>query len=562
MNGKFSAIAGGLMAGMMLFSAASCGGAESGSAGGSSRPSESVSCTEHEYALSDDGMSYVCGICGDEMPSGAAVLKNNGAGFKAGADFTARVVDPRNYMFVGSSISYGHLLGFSMVDMIGRDYLIADYTVARDGAEVSEKGAYMYKTETKLGDNADGFGGTYKFDYDTVVLDGSGGGTFNGEAFSYAVTANEISLSAPVGGVTAFTAKYYNGDNVYKFCENGDSLSDADPRYTTSGMIALDRNDNPDLPGISRRSYVGLMELALQEHADERMDAFFVQLSLNDVWQFTAPYAQGNEQFVSLGEIREDQWSGFDTATSFGALEWIISKAKETWGCEIVLYSCPMSTDDWNKYVSVGKDYDRMENSSRYAQMRTGLLKAAEKWGCQVIDMWGDAEGNETLRGNYDRYYIDGTHVTLNGYERVLYQAFRQKTAALFPIGGSGGDETLYTVVFKDGETVVSEQKYSPKNNEVYYPYLAGKAGYSASWEKVTLDGGDKVINAVYTPAEYFLTLKVDKEIYRTITFTAATEEIVLPPIPLKEGYEIVGWEIDFFPKTTVSCSAVYKKLD
>ena len=326
------------------------------------------------------------------------------------------------YMFVGSSISYGHTLKHSMVDMLSEDYLMASYTVGAD----TQTEVYMRKTAELSDENKDGFGGTYVYDYDTVVLDGNGNGTFNGFAFTYTVENNSVKLAGAQNGIQAFVGEYYEGDIAYKFCENGDSLSDANPRYTTDGIIDLTVNDNLDLPGVSRRSYVGLMELAVQEHADKDIDVFFMQLSLNDVWQFTEPYSSSNHKYVQFGEIVDDQWTGFDTATSFGAMEWIISKAKETWDCEIVLYSCPMSTDDWNTFVGLGKEYDLMANNTRYAQMRTGLLKAAEKWDCQVIDMWGDLEVNETLRNDYERYYIDGTHFTTKGYERVVYQEFRQ----------------------------------------------------------------------------------------------------------------------------------------
>jgi hypothetical protein len=121
-------------------------------------------------------------------------------------------------------------------------------------------------------------------------LDGKGSGTLNGAAFAYTVENNNVKLVGAQNGIQAFVGEYYKGDITYKFCENGDSLSDANPRYTTDGVIDLTVNDNQDLPGISRRSYVGLMELAVQEHADQDIDVFFMQLSLNDVWQFTEPY--------------------------------------------------------------------------------------------------------------------------------------------------------------------------------------------------------------------------------------------------------------------------------
>ena len=46
------------------------------------------------------------------------------------------------------------------------------------------------------------------------------------------------------------------------------------------------------------------------------------------------------------------------------------------------------------------------------------------------------------------------------------------------------------------------------------------------------------------------------------VTFTADSEVLELPPVPYKEGYTIVGWDITEFPKGDVTIRAIYQKAE
>ena len=67
-----------------------------------------------------------------------------------------------------------------------------------------------------------------------------------------------------------------------------------------------------------------------------------------------------------------------------------------------------------------------------------------------------------------------------------------------------GNWEQVYTVTFMvDGE-VYASYEYTVSNNDIDVPALPAKDGYIGAWESYTLNGGDKVVNAVYTEIPTF----------------------------------------------------------
>ena len=120
----------------------------------------------------------------------------------------------------------------------------------------------------------------------------------------------------------------------------------------------------------------------------QSFDAVIVQLSTNDA-----------SKKKPLGEIIESKTiTDFDTSTVFGAMEYIIAYARETWNCPVVFYT--------------GTKYD----SETYQAMVDGLLKIQEKWGIGVIDLWNDPEMNAVSAEDYALYMSDPIHPTQAGY--------------------------------------------------------------------------------------------------------------------------------------------------
>ena len=114
-------------------------------------------------------------------------------------------------------------------------------------------------------------------------------------------------------------------------------------------------------------------------------DLFICQLSTNDA-TLKRP----------LGEISgNDQ---FDTGTVTGAIEYIITYARDTWNCPVVFFT--------------GSHYD----SERYGAMVARLRELQEKYGIGVIDLWSDEEFNDISGEDKARYMADGIHPTRAGY--------------------------------------------------------------------------------------------------------------------------------------------------
>ena len=122
--------------------------------------------------------------------------------------------------------------------------------------------------------------------------------------------------------------------------------------------------------------------------ADIPADLFVCQLSTNDA-----------TQKKDLGNVSESFDRGdFDTKTVAGAIEYIISYAKETWNCPVVFYTNPQY------------------NSAEYAAMVELLHTIQEKWDIAVIDLWNDAEFNDITSEQRDLYLADAIHPTKAGY--------------------------------------------------------------------------------------------------------------------------------------------------
>ena len=113
---------------------------------------------------------------------------------------------------------------------------------------------------------------------------------------------------------------------------------------------------------------------------------------------------------------------------------------------------------------------------------------------------YGEAVGvlpacNGSVPEGYEAIWvIDGTTLTAE----TVWNYTENKTADV------GRKVITYTVTFKVDGVTVGTATYTVENKEITKPDLDNfaKDGYTAEWENVELDHGDKVINAVYTKIE------------------------------------------------------------
>lgn len=148
-------------------------------------------------------------------------------------------------------------------------------------------------------------------------------------------------------------------------------------KYTISGTTLVDETASSY---VSRMKYID---------KDMDIDYFIVQLSTNDA-----------SQNKTLGNLSDSfEMDDFDTTTIYGAMEYIIAYAEETWGCPVLFYS--------------GSYY----RSEAYANMVQALLAVQDKWGIDIIDLWNN-EDMTALFGTklYKSYMADNIHPKKLGY--------------------------------------------------------------------------------------------------------------------------------------------------
>lgn len=127
----------------------------------------------------------------------------------------------------------------------------------------------------------------------------------------------------------------------------------------------------------------------LSDACVDHVDACICQLSTNDR---NTPESFGT---VSGEQVREPE--DFDCSTTFGAMEYIIARAKEVWGCPVLFYVNP----------PLDENYEILVN---------GLEQIAQKWGIQIVDMYHDTEFNNLTEEQRFLYMADTVHPTRAGY--------------------------------------------------------------------------------------------------------------------------------------------------
>lgn len=271
-------------------------------------------------------------------------------------------------------------------------------------------------------------------------------------------------------------------------------------KYTISGTTLVDETAS---------SYVTRMK-----YIDKSMDVdyFIVQLSTNDA-----------SQNKTLGELSDSfEMDDFDTTTIYGAMEYIIAYAQETWGCPVLFYS--------------GSYY----RSEAYANMVQALLNVQEKWGIDIIDLWNN-EDMTALFGTklYKSYMADNIHPKKLGYtdwwgpefEKVLENAVLSKNhyAAVDSVTAGYGDVIELNVNAKNNETGFSSYRVM-LDSELDINVTDITSAYELEWNKVedgyyvivyTADGslitGDTTLftltvdltDTVYSDGDYELDLTV-----------------------------------------------------
>lgn len=180
---------------------------------------------------------------------------------------------------------------------------------------------------------------------------------FLGSSVTYGSAAGGFSMCEYLSETT--------GANVVKWAVSGTTLADTDETSYVSRMIS-------------------------EMESQDKCDCFIVQLSTNDA-------GRG----CDLGVISDSfDRAEFDRTTTLGAIEFIISAAREKWGCPISFYT--------------GTYFDR----PHYQIMVDKLHEISKKWNIGVIDLWNDSEMRAVSAEDYAVFMNDPVHPTKIGYEK------------------------------------------------------------------------------------------------------------------------------------------------
>lgn len=187
---------------------------------------------------------------------------------------------------------------------------------------------------------------------------------------------------------------------TYGFASKGESFADfLEAQY---GIISVkEAKSGTTLVDDKSDSYISRLK---KIDKSIQPDAFVCQLSTNDA-----------TQKKPLGKVSEGYSSdSFDTHTVAGAIEYIISYAKETWDCPVVFFTNP-------KY-----------DSAEYESMVKLLGEIREKWDITVIDLWNNEEINSISDADRKLYMNDDIHPTRLGYRDLWTPIFKSRLEELF----------------------------------------------------------------------------------------------------------------------------------
>lgn len=211
--------------------------------------------------------------------------------------------------------------------------------------------------------------------------------SLKGNRLEYSVYLVPEQPDSPLKGKTIF----WLGSSVTEGASSGkESMVDFIARK--HGAVCIkEAVSGTTLADVMDRSYVNRLNkyLASDERV-EHLDAFVCQLSTNDKGM-TDGFG-----IVTPNDVCDP--SAFDTATTFGAVEYIIATVTDNWGCPIFFYSNPPMGDE------------------NYGVMVDALEKIADKWDVTIIDMYRDQEFNNITEEEQLLYMADKIHPTKAGY--------------------------------------------------------------------------------------------------------------------------------------------------
>lgn len=226
--------------------------------------------------------------------------------------------------------------------------------------------------------------------------------TLKGNREEYSAAGTQEAAGSPLAGKVIF----WLGSSVTEGASSGqESMADFLAKKHGAQCIK-EAVSGTTLADRANSSYVSRLDQYLV--SDERaghVDAFICQLSTND-----RGFPDGFGA-VTQADVRDA--AAFDTTTTFGAMEYIIATAKDTWDCPVYFYTNPPMDDE------------------NYETMVQALEELAEKWGVTIIDLYRDQAFNDISEEERALYMADNIHPTKAGYREWWLPKFEEALSGI-----------------------------------------------------------------------------------------------------------------------------------
>lgn len=169
------------------------------------------------------------------------------------------------------------------------------------------------------------------------------------------------------------------------------------------------------------------------------------------------------------------------------------------------------------------------------------------------------AAGNKL---DLSKYAVTKEHYTFNGYTEadgvtpaadVMPDSDYTVNSKFTPIE--------YTIKFMNGGVQIGDTfTYNVETESVAEPTLPQETHYNLAWEEYSLDGGNKTVKAVRTPKTYTVTFMDGDNVIAVKNYNVEDPYIDIPSAPAKEGF-VSGWQTFVLDGGDKVVEAVYEQI-
>lgn len=226
--------------------------------------------------------------------------------------------------------------------------------------------------------------------------------TYLGNNEQYSVANTPALDGSPLEGKTYM---FLGSSVTYGYGSGGEAISDylVKRNGCTAVKEAVGGTTLADIENSDgKANYVQRLETYIEsEDREEYLDAFVCQVSTNDM------YDSDNFGVVTDDDVTDID--AFDRTTTFGAMEYIVTRVSEVWDCPFVFFT-----------------NNNMGNANYEAMVDAALQIEAKYDSVTVLDLYHDEEFNDITSEEKSLYMMDYVHPTKAGYREWWLPEFEE----------------------------------------------------------------------------------------------------------------------------------------